>query len=122
MMADLFAVLLRFARWIDPEDPASLFMWIVIGGTALIVCAIFWTFRAIDRRRDRVNLATDSRDEPLAYGDHVEVPSVPARPAPSVPMPPVASTLSRRPLSQRDPKWTFAPPPPPRDTDHKLGW
>jgi len=109
MMADLFFALLRLATWLDPDDAASLFMAMVIGGTALIVVTIFWIVKLIDRRRDRVRLSTETtcpgdpygsrwrEDDPHAFGDHVELPRVLPREPSRVAMPGVLPTRGPRP-------------------------
>lgn len=87
MMGEIFFALMRLAVWLDPQDAASVFMWLTIGSTVLVLLVLFLVVQAIDRRRDRINLTTDVEDDPLSLGDYVHLP----------PMPPVKPTLGRRP-------------------------
>jgi hypothetical protein len=52
-------------------------MCVVVTISALVVAGVILIVRAIDRRRDRINLTTDYWDDPLMVGDHVELPRNP---------------------------------------------
>jgi hypothetical protein len=77
-MTWLFVTLITLAAWLSPDDPAWVFMLLVIAvvliGEAAALSLIIGLAELVDRWRARPQLTTDWRDDPLCLGDYVELP------------------------------------------------